>query len=113
MAALRDGKVIGVVSTWTDENYSSRMFRHVELLLRELSLDLGQFDTFAAASGPGSFTGLRVGLAAVKGWAEVYRRPIIAVSALEAIAAQSRWRHAGDTGARVRRATRRSLLWSL
>ena len=90
VAALRDGRVIGVVSTWTEEDYSSRMFRHVELLLRELGLDLGQFDAFAAASGPGSFTGLRVGLTAVKGWAEVYRRPVIALSALEAIAAQSR-----------------------
>ena len=41
------------------------------------------------AAGPGSFTGLRVGLAAVKGWAEVYRKPIAAVSALEAVAVQA------------------------
>jgi tRNA threonylcarbamoyladenosine biosynthesis protein TsaB len=41
------------------------------------------------AAGPGSFTGLRVGLAAVKGWAEVYHKPIAAISALEAVAAQS------------------------
>ena len=90
VAVLRDGKIIGVISTWTNEDHSSRMFRHVETLLGELSLDLGGFDAFAVTSGPGSFTGLRVGLAAVKGWAEVYSRPIVAVSALEAIAAQSR-----------------------
>src|SRR5208282_3697503 len=89
LAVLRDDKVIGCVSTWTDEIYSSRMFRHLEFLLRELSLDLKDFDLFAIAAGPGSFTGLRVGLAAVKGWAEVYGRPIAAVSALEAVAAQS------------------------
>jgi tRNA threonylcarbamoyladenosine biosynthesis protein TsaB len=65
------------------------MFRQLEFLLKELSLGLEQFDLFAVAAGPGSFTGLRVGLAAVKGWAEVYRKPISAVSALEAIAAQS------------------------
>ncbi len=86
---LRDERVIGTVSTWTDEIYSSRMFRHLEFLLQELSLGLGEFDLFAVAAGPGSFTGLRVGLAAVKGWAEVYRKPIAAVSALEAVAAQS------------------------
>ncbi len=86
---LRDDKLIGTVSTWTDEIYSSRMFRHVEFLLKELSLGLDKFDLFAVAAGPGSFTGLRVGLAAVKGWAEVYRKPIAAVSALEAVAAQS------------------------
>lgn len=89
LAVLRDGKVVGVVSTWVDEIYSSRMFRHLDFILRELSVSLDQFDVFAVAAGPGSFTGLRVGLAAVKGWAEVYGKPIAAVSALEAVAAQA------------------------
>jgi tRNA threonylcarbamoyladenosine biosynthesis protein TsaB len=89
LAVLRDERVIGTVSTWTNEIYSSRMFRHVDFLLAELSLGLRDFDLFAVAAGPGSFTGLRVGLAAAKGWAEVYQKPIAAVSALEAIAAQS------------------------
>jgi tRNA threonylcarbamoyladenosine biosynthesis protein TsaB len=89
LAVLRDDKVIGTVSTWTNEIYSSRMFRHLEFLLQELSLDLGAFDLFAVAAGPGSFTGLRVGLAAVKGWAEVYDKPTAAVSGLEAVAIQS------------------------
>ena len=66
------------------------MFRHLDFLLGELSLNLGEFDLFAVAVGPGSFTGLRVGLAAAKGWAEVYGKPIAAISGLEAIAIQSR-----------------------
>lgn len=70
--------------------YSSRMFRHLDFLLGELSLNLREFDLFAVAVGPGSFTGLRVGLAAAKGWAEVYDKPIAAISGLEAIATQSR-----------------------
>jgi tRNA threonylcarbamoyladenosine biosynthesis protein TsaB len=89
LAVLRDERLIGTVSTWTDEIYSSRIFRHVDFLLRELSIALADFDLFAVAAGPGSFTGVRVGLAAVKGWAEVYRKPIAAVSALEAVAVQS------------------------
>jgi tRNA threonylcarbamoyladenosine biosynthesis protein TsaB len=89
LAILRDEKLIGTVSTWTNEIYSSRIFRHVDFLLKELSLGLPDFDLFAVAAGPGSFTGVRVGLAAVKGWAEVYGKPIAAVSALEAVAAQS------------------------
>ena len=89
VAVLRDERIIGSVSTWTDEVYSARMFRHVEFLLQELSLRLDEFDLFAVAAGPGSFTGLRVGLAAVKGWAEVYQKPIAAISGLEAIAVQS------------------------
>src|SRR5712671_1082682 len=43
-------------------------------------------DVIAAATGPGSFTGLRIGLAAVKGLAEALKKPIVGVSMLEAIA---------------------------
>ncbi len=89
-AVLRDSRVIGSVSTWTDETYSSRMFRQVEFLLEELALSLDQVDLFAVATGPGSFTGLRVGIAAIKAWAEVYDKPVVGVSALDAIAEQSR-----------------------
>ncbi len=90
LAVLRATRVVGEVSTWVDETYSSRMFRHLEFLLQELQLGLEQIELFAVAAGPGSFTGLRVGLTAVKGWAEVYRRPVAAVSALEAVAAQAK-----------------------
>jgi tRNA threonylcarbamoyladenosine biosynthesis protein TsaB len=89
-AVLRGERVIGSVSTWTEETYSSRMFRQVEFLLEELSLTLNQVDLFAVANGPGSFTGLRVGIAAIKAWSEVYGKPVVGISALEAIAAQSR-----------------------
>jgi tRNA threonylcarbamoyladenosine biosynthesis protein TsaB len=89
LAVLRDEKLIGLVSTLGQETYSSRMFRHLEFLLRDLSLKLEQFDLFAVSAGPGSFTGLRVGLTAAKGWAEVYNKPVVGVSVLEAIAAQS------------------------
>lgn len=82
--------MIGEISTHTDEAYSSRMFRHLNFLQRELSLQFEDFDLLAVAAGPGSFTGLRVGLAAAKGWSEVYRKPIAVVSALEAVAIQSR-----------------------
>lgn len=90
LAVLRDENLIGVVSTHSDETYSSRMFRHLEFLLRDLSLELNQFDLFAVDAGPGSFTGLRVSLTAAKGWAEVYKKPAAAVSGLEAVAFQSR-----------------------
>ena len=86
---LRENKVLGAVSTSTKEIYSPRLFRHLEFLLGDLSLELGAFDLFSVATGPGSFTGLRVGLTAAKAWAEVYGKPIAGVSSLEAVAAQS------------------------
>jgi len=102
---------MGVIGTSSGEMYSSRIFRHLEFLLGELSLRLEEFDLFAVAAGPGSFTGLRVGLAAVKGWAEVYGRPIAAVSALEAVAMQSRSRAA--TIVSVMDARRKELYWGV
>jgi tRNA threonylcarbamoyladenosine biosynthesis protein TsaB len=89
LAVLRRDSLLAVVSTSTEENYSSRMFRHLEFLLKDLSLTLADFDLFSVAAGPGSFTGLRVGLTAAKGWAEVYRKPVVGVSALEAVAIQA------------------------
>jgi tRNA threonylcarbamoyladenosine biosynthesis protein TsaB len=89
LAVLRDHTLLGVISTASDENYSSRMFRHLDFLLRDLSLQLADFDLFSVAAGPGSFTGLRVGLTAAKAWSEVYHKPVVGVSALEAVAAQS------------------------
>jgi tRNA threonylcarbamoyladenosine biosynthesis protein TsaB len=89
LAVLRDDSLLGVISTRSEENYSSRMFRHLDFLLADLSLHLHDFDLFSVAAGPGSFTGLRIGLTAAKAWAEVYNKPVVGVSALEAVAIQS------------------------
>src|SRR5579872_2240745 len=90
LTVLRDGKLVGVISTFADEPYSARLFRQLDFLLEELHIEMRQFDVFAVVAGPGSFTGLRVGLTAVKGWAEVFEKPIVAVSGLEALAAQAK-----------------------
>ena len=89
VALLRDKEVVRLVAHTDDQPYSSRLFQDVERVLHEAGAAMPQVDLFAVASGPGSFTGVRVGLAAVKAWAEVYRRPIAPVSALEAMASQA------------------------
>jgi tRNA threonylcarbamoyladenosine biosynthesis protein TsaB len=63
------------------------IYGHIAGMLRRNGLDLAAVDCFAAASGPGSFTGVRVGLACVKGLAEALGRPAAAVSNLRAMAA--------------------------
>jgi tRNA threonylcarbamoyladenosine biosynthesis protein TsaB len=88
-AVLRDSEVLAQVSGYEETPYSTRLFRDIVLLQDRANLRLDQIDVFAVAAGPGSFTGLRVGLAAVKAWAEVHRKPIAAISGLEAIAAES------------------------
>jgi len=88
-ALLRDSQVLAEISAYEETLYSTRLFRDVALLQRQAGFRLDQIDVFAVAAGPGSFTGLRVGLTAVKAWSEVHRKPIAAVSGLAAIAAES------------------------
>lgn len=89
IAVLRDAAEIGVISTTSDETYSSRIFRQLEFLLAELGLSLAAFDLFAVNAGPGSFTGLRVGLTTAKAWADAFSKKAVPVSGLEAVAAQA------------------------
>jgi tRNA threonylcarbamoyladenosine biosynthesis protein TsaB len=87
-AILQDHHVLAEVSGYEETPYSTRLFRDVETLQDQRKFRLDQVDLFAVAAGPGSFTGLRVGLTAVKAWAEVHCKPIAAISGLEAIGAQ-------------------------
>jgi tRNA threonylcarbamoyladenosine biosynthesis protein TsaB len=70
--------------------YSAQLIPARAALLAGASLAKSAIDLLAVASGPGSFTGLRVGLSTVKGLAEALGKPIVAVSMLEATAAASR-----------------------
>jgi tRNA threonylcarbamoyladenosine biosynthesis protein TsaB len=89
VALLRDNSVLQTESHDTPEDYSSWLLPAVGRVLEAASSKLDQVDVFAAAAGPGSFTGVRVGLTTVKAWAEVYGRGIAAVSRLEALAEES------------------------
>jgi tRNA threonylcarbamoyladenosine biosynthesis protein TsaB len=70
--------------------FSHVLFGAMGELLKRHSLTAEDVQLFAGASGPGSFTGVRVGLAAIKGLAETLARPAVAVSNLEALAAFGR-----------------------
>lgn len=91
---LRDNLVEGVAAHDTAEDYSSWLLPAVEELLKRAGFRTSDMDAFAAASGPGSFTGVRVGLTTVKAWGEVYRKPVVGISRLKAIAVEG-W---GDPG---------------
>jgi tRNA threonylcarbamoyladenosine biosynthesis protein TsaB len=69
--------------------FSAQLIPVISALLTKHKIAKEKLDGFGAASGPGSFTGLRVGLAAIKGLAEVLKKPIAAVSVLEALAVAS------------------------
>jgi len=70
----------------TGGTFSAQLVPQISALLAKHCCSKLNLSAFAAVSGPGSFTGLRVGLAAIKALAEVLQKPIAAVSLLEAIA---------------------------
>jgi tRNA threonylcarbamoyladenosine biosynthesis protein TsaB len=89
VAVLRDAAVLKVVAHESEEDYSSWLLPAVQECLGGSGLHMEQVDAYAAAAGPGSFTGVRVGLTSVKAWAEVYGKRIVAVSRLESVAAEA------------------------
>ena len=66
--------------------FSAQLVPQIAALLQKHGITKPQIDAFAVVSGPGSFTGLRVGLAAIKALAEILKKPIATVSMLEATA---------------------------
>jgi tRNA threonylcarbamoyladenosine biosynthesis protein TsaB len=76
-------------------NYSATLVAAVAELLAHAGIELKRVGAIVAVNGPGSFTGVRVGLSAVKGLAEVAQIPVIAVSRLEVLA----WKAGVDSAA--------------
>jgi tRNA threonylcarbamoyladenosine biosynthesis protein TsaB len=89
VAVLRDDEVLQAIAHKGTEDYSSWVLPTVEKVLKASGLSIRDIDMFAVASGPGSFTGVRMGLTTVKAWSEAYGRKIASVSRLESIAAQA------------------------
>lgn len=85
--ALWEGEsLVEEVPLHAPEGFSQILFDHLGRLLRRHGWEPASVDCWAAAAGPGSFTGVRVGLAAVKGLGEALGKPVAAVSNLQAIA---------------------------
>lgn len=85
IALLAGGEVVEEMLLHSTDGFGHVLFGHLGRLLEKHSRQLDEVDCFAAASGPGSFTGIRIGLACVKGLAEAAGRKVVAVSNLEAM----------------------------
>ncbi len=70
--------------------FSAQLVPQIAALLSRHGFGTKDIEAFVVVSGPGSFTGLRVGLAAIKGLAEILRKPIVPVSLLEVVAVSGR-----------------------
>ena len=86
LALLAGGAVVEEISLRSTEGFGGLLFPQIRALLARNDWKLEDLDCFAAAAGPGSFTGIRVGLAAVKGLAAALDKQAAAVSNLQAVA---------------------------
>jgi tRNA threonylcarbamoyladenosine biosynthesis protein TsaB len=86
LALLRDGELLEEALLHAPGSFSPVLYDELQRLLDRHAVKLADVDCFAAASGPGTFTGVRVALACVKGLAEAMGRPAVAVSNMQAVA---------------------------
>ena len=85
-AVMRDGKIAHLIAMNQGLTHSETIMPAVDAALSASGLRCGDVHVFAAVAGPGSFTGVRIGVCAAKGLAHAVGKPCVAVHALEALA---------------------------
>lgn len=85
-AVVEDGRLLCESFIGVGLTHSRTLMPMVDAMLKNADLSLGDIDRFAVTVGPGSFTGLRIGIAAVKGMAMGTKREVVGISTLQAAA---------------------------
>lgn len=88
VALLSDDMLIGEMVTNIKKNHSVRLMPAISQLMRETGMTPDRLDKIAVAKGPGSFTGVRIGLTTAKAMAWALQIPVVGVSSLEVLAYQ-------------------------
>jgi tRNA threonylcarbamoyladenosine biosynthesis protein TsaB len=86
VAVARGEEILGVISGNANISHSNTLLGDVDKLLAQTQITLPEIDLFAVATGPGSFTGLRIGIATIKALAATLDRPTAGIPTLEAVA---------------------------
>lgn len=103
---MRDGRVVREQASDASRDQAERFPGEIAALLERESVALQEVDCFAVATGPGSFTGLRVGIATMQGLATAVGKPLIGVSAFDALAMLADVMEGGADGVTPRRTSR-------
>lgn len=86
VAVTDSGHLSGEVTTLRRQTHSRHLMRMVDMTLEISGASIEDIDAFAVTCGPGSFTGLRIGMSTVKGLALAAEKPVVGVSSLQALA---------------------------
>lgn len=82
----RDGELLAIESNPTQKDHAAFIQPAIQKLLSSVNCDLSSVDAIAVSNGPGSYTGLRVGLSTAKGISYALNKPLILINTLEVIA---------------------------
>lgn len=85
----RGGNTLCEINLNLQSTHSKHILKIIDQITANSGISLDEIDLFAATKGPGSFTGLRIGLSAMKGLAYSLNKPLVTISTLEAIAMQT------------------------
>jgi tRNA threonylcarbamoyl adenosine modification protein YeaZ len=85
-AILQDNRLLGEINYNYKKQHSVILMSMIEELLKNLALRVDQLDGFVVCKGPGSFTGLRIGIATVKGLSQGTGKPFVGMCSLDALA---------------------------
>ncbi|MCR1898902.1 tRNA (adenosine(37)-N6)-threonylcarbamoyltransferase complex dimerization subunit type 1 TsaB [Irregularibacter muris] len=85
-ALVDEDRVIGEMIINHKKNHSEKLMPIIQNLLEEVEVEIKEIDAFGVCIGPGSFTGLRIGMATAKALAQVADKPMVGISTLEALA---------------------------
>lgn len=88
VALHQQGELLGCYELLTEKTHSSLLTTLIENVVIQAGFSLAQLDAVAVAKGPGSYTGLRIGVSTAKGLCYALDKPLIAIHTLEAMAAQ-------------------------
>ncbi|WKY49144.1 tRNA (adenosine(37)-N6)-threonylcarbamoyltransferase complex dimerization subunit type 1 TsaB [Eubacteriaceae bacterium ES3] len=86
VAIINEEKLVGEMIINHQKKHSEKLMSSIDHLLSDSGLELADIDVFGIVHGPGSFTGLRIGMATAKGFAQALDKPLVGVSTLESLA---------------------------
>jgi tRNA threonylcarbamoyladenosine biosynthesis protein TsaB len=88
VALHKEGKLLAISELYTEKSHSGMLTTLCENVVKHAGFTLRDLDAIAVAKGPGSYTGLRIGVSTAKGFCFALDKPLISVNALEAMAYQ-------------------------
>ena len=86
IAIIEDGRVLDEMHVLSEEEHSQTLMPMIEKMFNDNNMDLDEIDLIGCSRGPGSFTGIRIGIATAKAFSDAKNIPLIGIDSLEALA---------------------------